>query len=319
MDILLLIYNNDLEGIKTLIRDKNVDLNTKNRYGETPLMYAIQRGSLDIVKLLLDNGVDVNSQNKYTESILMIAIYSSPAYIRTEMVKLLINQGAEVNYQDVRGYTPLIVAVNNTTDVFGESYDSLAVINLLIENGADVNIKNKSGDTALMYASMVMSDEVVKLLIKHGADINDINNYGETPLIYLVKNNDDNINLDKINLLLELGADPFITPDKNKTVIDYCSTSKCKQLLSMYIWEKFKTTDKIMVTRLNSQIPLGKDVWNLITLNKRHQSLCQDLSSDKNKEILIQFILEFGMPIEKAKKMSKAELCQAISKLLKPK
>jgi hypothetical protein len=51
-------------------------------------------------------------------------------------------------------------------------------------------------------------------------------------------------------------------------------------------------------------------------LNKRQQILCQNLSSNKNIEVLIELALEFGIPLEKIKTMNKAQLCGTISRYL---
>lgn len=49
-------------------------------------------------------------------------------------------------------------------------------------------------------------------------------------------------------------------------------------------------------------------------LNKRQQILCQNLSSDKNKEILIYFALELEIPI--TENITKAKLCGLISRYI---
>ena len=63
----------------------------------------------------------------------------------TEAVKLLLDAGANINAPDVRGMTPLMLAI--ATD-----HGNQAVIDLLLARGADPNIKSRAGETALDWA-----------------------------------------------------------------------------------------------------------------------------------------------------------------------
>ena len=62
-----------------------------------------------------------------------------------ELVKTLLDAGAGINVTDVRGMTPLMLAV--ATD-----RQNIDVIRLLIARGADVNAKSLAGETALDWA-----------------------------------------------------------------------------------------------------------------------------------------------------------------------
>ena len=62
-----------------------------------------------------------------------------------ELVKALLDAGADVNVPDVRGMTPLMLAVANDRQ-------NIDVIRLLIARGADVNAKSLAGETALDWA-----------------------------------------------------------------------------------------------------------------------------------------------------------------------
>ena len=43
---------------------KKLNINKKNKNGDTPLHLAIQKGDYDIIQLLLDNGADITIKNK---------------------------------------------------------------------------------------------------------------------------------------------------------------------------------------------------------------------------------------------------------------
>lgn len=59
-------------------------------------MYAAEKGSMEIVKLLLDGGADANAMNKDKESVLMHACEKG----HTAVVELLVKAGAGVKHTD---------------------------------------------------------------------------------------------------------------------------------------------------------------------------------------------------------------------------
>jgi ankyrin repeat protein len=49
--------------IVQLLLEKGADVNAKNKYGRTALIYATERGYTEIVQLLLEKGADVNAKD----------------------------------------------------------------------------------------------------------------------------------------------------------------------------------------------------------------------------------------------------------------
>ncbi len=134
--------------------------------GQTALMNASAHGNVDLMKMLLAKGANVNTitaekgmevkngpiaLGSYTP-LLMTATYGSPA-----AVELLLDAGAKVNQQDVRGMTPLMLAV-------ASDHADARVVRLLLDKGADANIKSKLGESALDWAKKVGNVEVLKAL-----------------------------------------------------------------------------------------------------------------------------------------------------------
>jgi ankyrin repeat protein len=56
------------------VLNAGVDVNVKDRYGQSALMLAALRGHLDLVQVLLRHGADLNVTAKYGLSALMLAI-----------------------------------------------------------------------------------------------------------------------------------------------------------------------------------------------------------------------------------------------------
>ncbi len=74
-----------------LLRKNNVDLNARNENGETPLIFAAQRGNLFAMKWLIKNGADLTAQDKEGNNFLS---YLSPAN-QAEIFKL---EGMNANW-----------------------------------------------------------------------------------------------------------------------------------------------------------------------------------------------------------------------------
>src|SRR5579871_4113587 len=144
---------NDTAIVKYLI-EKGADVNARNSAGDTPLILAASYGNLELVKLLLAKGADVNAVDA-AESIQVkngpIALGSftpllaGAAYGGYDTIKVLLDAGAKVNVQDVRGMTPLMLAI-------GTDRPDPRVVRLLLDRGADVNVKSNVGETATDWA-----------------------------------------------------------------------------------------------------------------------------------------------------------------------
>lgn len=86
------------------------DVNAKNPYGGTAIMFASRAGHVEIAKLLLDAGADVNVHGNYAGT---TALMWASQYESKEIVKLLIEAHAEINAKNHQGQTALYFALEN--------------------------------------------------------------------------------------------------------------------------------------------------------------------------------------------------------------
>ena len=152
--------------IALLLLAKGADVNAKDGGGFTPLLGAAAAGDIQWTKLLLAKGAAVNAVSEpsfgppvkngkialglFTPLLLAVA-YGSP-----ELVKILIDAGADVNARDVRGMTPLILAI-------GSDHNDPGVVKVLLDKGGDPKIKSKDGEDAVVWAKRAGSAEVLAL------------------------------------------------------------------------------------------------------------------------------------------------------------
>lgn len=167
-----------LVDIVKLLLDKHADgsptfLDEPSDEGITPLIAAASEGHVEVVTLLLEKKIELNSKDKDGTNALMAA----SARGHNLVVSLLLKAGAAVNEQNADGHTALMFAYNgkNQVETLWERYsqyvtteaedgnsddggtgpiirDALdnhtALVDMLLKSGADASLKDKEGHTA---------------------------------------------------------------------------------------------------------------------------------------------------------------------------
>lgn len=97
----------DVAGVRRALADK-ADINAKGAKGRTALMWAADKGQLDVVKYLAKKGVaDSNAKDDKSMTALMLAAYHG----HTDVVKFLVETaGADINVRGPFGKTALGLA-----------------------------------------------------------------------------------------------------------------------------------------------------------------------------------------------------------------
>jgi ankyrin repeat protein len=161
---------NNCPVIQLLLR-KGADINATTLNGFTPLMKAIDSGSMDAFQCLLeDPNININQQTKFGYTALMSAAIANDCF----MIETLLEHGAEINKTTTKGKTALMLATElGNTD---------AVESLLDDPNLAINQQDDDGNTALMLALLKQDTFELIQLIAAGADPVIANNAGLTPL-----------------------------------------------------------------------------------------------------------------------------------------
>jgi hypothetical protein len=138
------------------------DLESKDIYGLTPLLWAARNGHEAVVKHLVEMGADLESEDDTGKTPLSQAAKDG----HEAVVKYLVEKGAELESKDIYGLTPLSWAV-----IDGHK----AVVKCLVKKGANLESKDIYGQTPLSRAAEKGREAVVKCLVEKGAclDLND--------------------------------------------------------------------------------------------------------------------------------------------------
>lgn len=132
----------DMMTIKSIVKANLFDYtrnDTPDKYGRTPLSYAVQGGKIGIVSRLLDSGAKPNSEDGKCRTPLSYAATASFPRI----VKMLLSRGAYINLEAPNG-SPLVGAI---------MAGSMESVRVLLEHGADPWVKDiKTGCLPLIIA-----------------------------------------------------------------------------------------------------------------------------------------------------------------------
>nr|XP_022912168.1 ankyrin repeat domain-containing protein 27-like [Onthophagus taurus] len=146
-------YSHNSQSISLENKKNNLNINSCNPEGYTPLHIAAKFGRLDILRLLLDSGALINSK---TCKDLYSALHLACKYKRKRIVKELLKCGnCLIDSRDHFGNTPLHYAVYN---------NDLEIFEMLLSEGCDFNIKNNQGETVWKIAEKMNHLSILRIL-----------------------------------------------------------------------------------------------------------------------------------------------------------
>jgi ankyrin repeat protein len=167
MDLYKAVGNNNLEEVRKLLQDENVNVNFQNEnyYNRTPFHESCYCGYTDIVQLLLlHKKINVNlvDSDGYTP-------FSFTCYFgQTETVKVLLQDiRVNVNLVNNRSWTPLTWSCWNGNTQTVKELIKCGRIDLFVKTTKDRtwdNITYKSGSSALDIARQRGKKDIVEIL-----------------------------------------------------------------------------------------------------------------------------------------------------------
>jgi ankyrin repeat protein len=221
-----------LEEIKLLV-EKGIDINSRNKAGDTPLSIAVQKNFSSAGEFFLAKGADVFSSNSKNMPPLRIALeapegprewiltsevivaadgsgntalHHSAEWGSTRAVQLLLEKGADVNAANANAQTAIFKAAqaNNSE-----------IISLLMAGGAKIDTRDFLGNTPLHSSVRWDAHEAARSLIAHGAGLDAKNIAGKTPLGDAARAG----KISMVSLLLDAGSDINASDSTGKTIL----------------------------------------------------------------------------------------------------
>lgn len=146
---------NDINLVEILL-DSGIDINIKDKQGNTPLFSVAQNSKgLVVAKLLLQREANIHAKNDITGC---TALHIAAEYANLEIAELLLDSGANPNAKDDNGNTPLHYVMERASEEMAK---------LLLNYGADPNIKNDDGESPIEASKYLWRSDVHDIFMTH--------------------------------------------------------------------------------------------------------------------------------------------------------
>ena len=147
------------EIVRNAVENRNADVNARDYYDVTPLMFAAEKNSdPEVINILAEYGANPDAKDKDGKTALIYAAKSNP---NPEIISALASNGANPNARDNNRMTALMYAARN---------NNAKVAKALIDAGAE-ELADKRGWTPLFWAARyTQNPEVIGVLLDAGHD-----------------------------------------------------------------------------------------------------------------------------------------------------
>lgn len=195
----LALMNKCFDAARVLIDTLGSPMSAENEERKSPLILAIENGSLEIVRILAEKGVDLTCKDGRSLS----PLHHACRVGNSDIVEYLASSGrVNVNEPDGNGMYPLLLACESGT------YNS---VRALVKEGVDLNVSDRAGNNAVHHACVSFSIDILNFLHKQGIDFERPNRFGFTAYDLILKRKNSKrqlsheINQKIIDLLLRWG------------------------------------------------------------------------------------------------------------------
>lgn len=202
------------DGAMAILENSHVNYNEPLHHDKTPLNLAVHNGNSKLTKELIARGADAFARDPGTGWTTLHFAASQQISFSVNVIQTLIEHGLPLDAFDLKGETPLCLAVRGVDDdCFKEFLIHATDINaavttngrtvlheaakyaiirklefLLAQPSIDINCQDAFGRTPLFYAARSGSPFVLEVLLLNGASTTIADNYGATPLFTAVRN-----------------------------------------------------------------------------------------------------------------------------------
>ncbi len=174
----------DSTKVKNLLK-KGVDINERDSFGRTPLIYAALNGHDRIINLLLESQADIRAKDHFDQTAFIAAV--NRGHVNT--AEILLKNGANSSAPNGEGVPPILIALGR---------EDFEMVDLLLKYGIEINSIDERGRTVLQRIIESTHTELVQTVLRRGVDekyiVHLAAGVGDTTLLKTVLKNKININ-----------------------------------------------------------------------------------------------------------------------------
>jgi ankyrin repeat protein len=173
----------NLDGVKALLKERNIDINVQDSNGDTPLHAACLHGEDKIVEQLL-KFKPKGTKNKTKLRLVNNHSGHTPFHLacregRKDIAEQLLNFAEQpsllVKEEDKEGATALHVACQ-------KDQNECEIVEFLLEKGANISARKNDGMTPVHVAAEYGCIDIMGVFLNKGFDIDTRDKYHQTPL-----------------------------------------------------------------------------------------------------------------------------------------
>ncbi|XP_046585282.1 putative ankyrin repeat protein RF_0381 [Haliotis rubra] len=181
----------NVDIVEYVFSHRIADIDSRDRVGRTPVLYAAGKGNKKIVDLLVSKGCNLSVVDDQGRNILHAACLGD----NEDIVKDLLSRGiADIDSRDDRGKTPAMYATEK---------GNKKVVDLLVSKGCNLSVVDNLGGNILHVACLGDNEDIVKDLLSRGiADIDSRDDRGRTPVMYAAEKGNKKV----VDLLVSKGC-----------------------------------------------------------------------------------------------------------------
>jgi ankyrin repeat protein len=177
--LLVACYENDA-AMAQLFLSSGANPALASKTGMTPLIKAVQKGNIHLIKVLLFYGADIDQKDEINDN---TPLHEAIRLCDSNIVSFLLNKGASPDLDLKNCFTPLMAALQIDIGSKNDKTHCLRIVQaLLAKNANHAVVCLKKNDTALHFAVDQCNRYAVYLLLAAGANPNVLNANSETPL-----------------------------------------------------------------------------------------------------------------------------------------
>lgn len=285
----------DIKSVEALLETPEINTESRNEDGETPLICAIRSGHLEVAGSLILQGADVEAIDKRGATVLHWLVSLTETEIkqlRPYLPKSLNSQATRVSVSYSQHFgstlppgTPLDWAVDARNS---------AAVEVLLEFGADPLTETTSRISAFNRAVAKYDREVISALIESPyfptKGFRHFDSHGQSPLSYCLQHmspverallghteaRQDNMTW-VMSMLLHHGTDPSVINDANESALYLCSKYNHRIAVLQFLYSLLPQEDSLAMTIAKS----GPNRWSPLrrALYSRNTSMLRYISS----------------------------------------
>lgn len=202
--------------------DRNV-VARSGKDGRTPLHIAVDRLSMEAVRIILDLNPDLSSKDGAARTPLDAAFMHPGSKEAAAIAEVLVSRNAPSTLDNFSYFVRAVRDTNYARARFSDGatvlheavrFDHRGFLTFFLERGVPVEARNASGATALHDAVKLGRMDAAGILLKAGADPNARDGAGDTPLRMALASEGAE---KSARFLLDAGADPSIKDKSGNT------------------------------------------------------------------------------------------------------